>query len=444
MRFAGRLPDSAGTTSYTFDANGRRITETHSGTTTDLYFSMQGQVIEERQGGTVTAQNVWSIDYVNSLLLRDDNSTSGNLGLSGSGLGTRTYYQSDANYNVTAIVGNSGSVIQRYVYTAYGEQTVLSDTWVASSATNSISGFQGGRTDLSTGLIHFDARDYSPTDGRWGEADPAMYSSGMNRYQGFASDPATLVDPLGLAPATTRPSNGVAREGTYGVENKGVNYLWMTPVIESHDLGNCEDAGFTVKLIADRPTDLQSINDWNAAFSGDVQKSQAGQATVVPPEIFGPNFSVTRYGPNLVDILTGRNLPRGPEDGVAVVIHDDRPQFDGVPLISSKWSALDNPAANADDAHNTEANKAESDTFNLSLGCCPSSGTLTLDMYALHPGQVILEATIAWSYDGKGQFDYKFKQVADMPQFPNDDFDYVHWFDDGAVPDTTEKSVDSD
>ncbi len=35
------------------------------------------------------------------------------------------YYTTDANHNVTALVDDSGTVIERYVYDAYGEVTVL-------------------------------------------------------------------------------------------------------------------------------------------------------------------------------------------------------------------------------------------------------------------------------------------------------------------------------
>ena len=81
--------------SYAYDGAGRRITETHGGTTRDLYRSPAGQVLEERVNGTVADQYVWSIAYVNAMVLRDanaDNSSStGNLGASNSGLEQRLY-----------------------------------------------------------------------------------------------------------------------------------------------------------------------------------------------------------------------------------------------------------------------------------------------------------------------------------------------------------------
>jgi RHS repeat-associated protein len=192
--------DSASTTSYSYDADGRRITETHSTTTTNLYFTTQGQVIEERVSGTVAAQNVFGIDYVNALLLRDDNSTSGNLGISGSGLGTRLYSQHDANWNQTALVSNSGTVLERFVETPYGVQTVLTSAWVVTTDVYHVpNGFQDGRVDPATGLIHLGTpgRDYDPVTGTWKQTDSSGYVNGANTYQYALSNPDVNVDPSG-------------------------------------------------------------------------------------------------------------------------------------------------------------------------------------------------------------------------------------------------------
>src|SRR6516164_9750166 len=70
------VKDSTGATiaAYTYDGVGRRITETSSGTTTKLYFSAAGQVLEEQVGSATQARNVWSPVYVNALVLRDQSS----------------------------------------------------------------------------------------------------------------------------------------------------------------------------------------------------------------------------------------------------------------------------------------------------------------------------------------------------------------------------------
>src|SRR5262249_32656374 len=59
-----------------FDAALPATTPSSNSTPTDLYYSAQGQVIEERLDGTaagdVSHQYVWSLAYVNALVLRDD------------------------------------------------------------------------------------------------------------------------------------------------------------------------------------------------------------------------------------------------------------------------------------------------------------------------------------------------------------------------------------
>lgn len=198
--------------SYTYDAMGRRITVTDAGTstTTDLFYDGTN-VIEERQGSTVTAQYVWGLGYVNDLVLRDDNSTSGSYGKTSSGLGRRLYAQQDANFNVTSLVDDSGSVVQRFVYDPYGAKTTLDGSWAAvtTDTVKMAYGFQDGRQDAVTGLVHFGTpgRDYSPTLGAWGQADRAGYVDGSNLYQFVGGNPVDLVDPSGFGREYRDPSD---------------------------------------------------------------------------------------------------------------------------------------------------------------------------------------------------------------------------------------------
>ena len=130
------VKDAGGTTlaGYSLDAAGRRITQADgSGTTTDLYYGGTQTCWKSGRARTVTSQNVWGIDYVNDLVLRDDNSTSGSLGITGSGLGRRLYAQHDANYNTTALTDASGDVQERFVYDPYGAVTVLTPSWAAAT-----------------------------------------------------------------------------------------------------------------------------------------------------------------------------------------------------------------------------------------------------------------------------------------------------------------------
>src|SRR5262249_7853797 len=87
---------------YAYDALNRRLVE-NSGTARDLYYSKDWQVLEEDVGGVMQDQYVWSPIYVDALVERDAG-------------GTRLWAQQDADWNVTALVSSSGSVVERYVY----------------------------------------------------------------------------------------------------------------------------------------------------------------------------------------------------------------------------------------------------------------------------------------------------------------------------------------
>ena len=51
-------------------------------------------------------------------------------------------------------------------------------------------GFAGGLVDPDTGLLHFGARDYDPSIGRWTAPDPLRYAGGdINLYRYASGDP---------------------------------------------------------------------------------------------------------------------------------------------------------------------------------------------------------------------------------------------------------------
>ena len=183
--------------SYQYDGLGRMIVQ-NAGTAVDLYYSAAGQVLEERQGNVPTLQYVWSPVYVNAMVLRDQLNSNGSLQ-------QRLYVEQDANWNVTALVSTSGTVVERYVYNPYGAVTVLSGTWGSQSGSNY--GweylFQGGRYDSVSGLYKFGARDYSAALGRWVETDPLGLGAGDgNLYRMEGDAPTCNVDPSGLEPPT--------------------------------------------------------------------------------------------------------------------------------------------------------------------------------------------------------------------------------------------------
>jgi RHS repeat-associated protein len=188
------VKDSGGTTlkTYQYDAMNRRVAEVVGGDTTDLYYSSQWQVLEERVNGNGKYRYVWSPVYVDAMMLRDRLDVS-----------ERLWVQQDANFNVTAIVNDSGNVVERYAYEPYGKVTVVNASWSELSGSTYYWQYlhQGGRLDLVDGLYSFRNRDYSPVLGRWVSMDPIQYlSKDRNLYRYVDSNPLMYLDPIGYGP----------------------------------------------------------------------------------------------------------------------------------------------------------------------------------------------------------------------------------------------------
>ncbi len=193
------IKDSGGTTlkTYGYDGLFRRVSETASGTTTDLYYSASWQVLEEAVSGTTKSRYVWSPVYVDALILRDRDAD----GSSGNGLEERLWVQQDANFNVTALINGSGTVVERYAYDSFGKVTYMNASWttIGSSAYGSQYLHQGGRLDACSGFYYFRNRDYSPTLGRWVTIDPIGYFAGdVDLYRSVSNNPINFRDASGL------------------------------------------------------------------------------------------------------------------------------------------------------------------------------------------------------------------------------------------------------
>jgi RHS repeat-associated protein len=168
--------------------------------------------LEARVGGQTKAQYVWSPVYVDTLVLRDCD-TNGD-----GALDERLYVVQDANYNVTALLDNSGNVVERYVYDPFGAATVLDANWVERSSGSQFAWLylhQGGRFDTASGLYHFRNRDYSPTLGRWTSLDPLRYDAGdVNLYRALGNKPLNRTDPFGLYELPWSPNASWQLEGS--------------------------------------------------------------------------------------------------------------------------------------------------------------------------------------------------------------------------------------
>ena len=172
------------------------MTNTVSSTTTDLFYSYSWQVLEEKVGSNTTQRYVWSPVYVDGLVLRDrDTDANGSLD-------ERLWVQQDANWNVTALVNGTGSVVERYAYDPFGVQTVYDAAWTVRGGGSSyawVYGFQGLRYDGVAGVNFTHTRAYSPSLGRPVQADWVRFAGGdVNLYRWEANGPVSHLDPGGL------------------------------------------------------------------------------------------------------------------------------------------------------------------------------------------------------------------------------------------------------
>jgi len=74
-------------------------------------------------------------------------------------------------------------------------------------------GFAGGLYDPDTGLVHFGAREYDASTGRWLTKDPILFNGGdTNLYSYVSNDPINFIDPSGQF--AILPALGIIAAGT--------------------------------------------------------------------------------------------------------------------------------------------------------------------------------------------------------------------------------------
>jgi len=212
-----KVVDGANTVAeYEYDGLGRRIVKRfYDAGSHDYdhhyYYAISSQVLEvrkqpsgESEDEDPVEQYVYHPHYVDSPAVRYyDKNGDGDFGTSGSRDSEEfQFYTFDANANVTALLEDDGSVLERYNYTPYGEVKCYAPDWTGESSSSSYSNpylYTGRRFDEETGFYHFRARPYHAQLARFLSRDPIGYDGGQANLYGYVGGaPTAYVDPFGL------------------------------------------------------------------------------------------------------------------------------------------------------------------------------------------------------------------------------------------------------
>ena len=185
--------DGTATTTNKYDALMRRTAKTTATETRNFYYDRQWRSIEERVGGNVKAQYVWS-PLDRWTLIRRKRSVSGTL--------DETKFALKDYLDPAAIISSAGTVEERFSYDAFGPVRFLDASFSPLSGNASAYAwtflFHAEFRDDESGLYNYGFRFYNPSLGRWLSRDPIEEEGGLNLYLMAGNDGVNFVDLLGM------------------------------------------------------------------------------------------------------------------------------------------------------------------------------------------------------------------------------------------------------
>jgi RHS repeat-associated protein len=168
---------------YTYDANNERISKTIGGVTTRYVYDKSNVALEFTGAATTPSVRYFYGTRVDQILAQDK------------GNGNVSWDLTDQLGSVRALVGNDGTLRNRFEYDAFGN--VVST--MAGATDDSRYRYTGREFDAETGLNYYRARYFDSFSGRFIGQDPIGFDAGdgnLYRYVGNSSINAT--DPSGL------------------------------------------------------------------------------------------------------------------------------------------------------------------------------------------------------------------------------------------------------
>jgi RHS repeat-associated protein len=194
---------------FAYDALGRRIKkyDNIAMETTLYYYGSGWQVLAEYDTSDNLQRRFVYGNYIDEALVMNDGAND-------------YYYAQDHLYSTAALLDNTGAVVERYEYDAYGQPYIMDSSYGArgTSLYDNPYLFTGRRVDfLDDGgltLQYSRNRYFDYYTGRWLSHDPIGYSAGINLYEYVSSNPEIYVDPTGLTKIPTIPEGGIVYDFT--------------------------------------------------------------------------------------------------------------------------------------------------------------------------------------------------------------------------------------
>lgn len=200
--FLTQKTSSAGTMTTNYSSRGELLSANLPGGTVATYdHDPMGRRIAKRVNGIVTEKYLWK-DAITLLAVYDGsdnlimkfNYADGRLPVSMIKGGSTYYLLYDQVGTLKAVADSTGNIVKQIDYDSFG--SIIADTNTAFTVPF---GFAGGLHDRETNLVRFGYRDYDPSLGRWTAKDPIDFAGGdANLYRYVLNDPVNWVDPWGL------------------------------------------------------------------------------------------------------------------------------------------------------------------------------------------------------------------------------------------------------
>ena len=186
----GRQLKEFGGITFTYDAGGVRQSKTANGVTTS-YFTEGNRIHREERSDGKTLLYAYDASGLASITYN----------------GTLYYVQKNFQGDIVALVNQSGDVVAKYVYDAWGNGKVCNASGTENTSSSFIGNinpfrYRGYYYDVETGLYYLQTRYYEPRAGRFLNADSVDYIApdligGLNLYAYCNNNPVMYSDPTG-------------------------------------------------------------------------------------------------------------------------------------------------------------------------------------------------------------------------------------------------------